>query len=101
MTRCLVYKPDHPNADELGMVDKAIYQSHPRESSFTFLPDKAGYLSPLDGRYVEGRVAHRDHMKRHDVEELGNERAKPHKFVEMPPAGPIVAEEFKRRGLLG
>lgn len=36
------------------------------------VPDKAGYLSPLDGKFVEGRHAHRDHMKRHDVLEAGD-----------------------------
>lgn len=36
------------------------------------MPDKAGYVSPLDGKFVEGRVAHRDHMKRHDVLEAGD-----------------------------
>lgn len=36
------------------------------------MPDKAGYLSPLDGTFVEGRVAHYDHMKRHDVLEAGD-----------------------------
>lgn len=36
------------------------------------MPDKAGYLSPIDGKVVEGRAAHRDHLKRHNVIEVGD-----------------------------
>jgi hypothetical protein len=43
-------------------------------SAATYIPDKGGYLSPLDGKFVEGRAAHRDHMKRHDVIEAGDMR---------------------------
>lgn len=41
-------------------------------SAATYVPDKAGYLSPMDGQFVEGRNAHRDHMKRHGVLEAGD-----------------------------
>lgn len=36
------------------------------------LRDKDAYWSPLDGTVVEGRSAHRDHMKRHNVLEAGD-----------------------------
>ena len=65
------------------------------------VPDIEPFISPIDGKVVSGRVQKRDHMKRHDVEELGDQKAKPHKFVEMPRAGPDVAEELKRRGIIG
>jgi hypothetical protein len=45
----------------------------PNDTAF-IMPDKAGYLSPLDGKYVEGRNSHRDHMKRHNVLEAGDLR---------------------------
>lgn len=38
----------------------------------TFVPDKAGYVSPIDGKYYEGRAAHREHCARHDVLEAGD-----------------------------
>ncbi len=40
--------------------------------STTIIPDKAAYLSPLDGKVVEGRAAHREHMNRHGVYEAGD-----------------------------
>jgi len=36
------------------------------------MPDKSGYLSPMDGKFVEGRSQHREHMKRHGVIEAGD-----------------------------
>lgn len=42
-------------------------------SASTFvMPDKAGYVSPIDGKMVEGRVAHAEHMRKHDVIEVGD-----------------------------
>lgn len=39
----------------------------------TFLmPDKAAYRSPMDNTVVEGRAAHREHMKVHGVLEAGD-----------------------------
>lgn len=36
------------------------------------MPDKGGYVSPMDGKYVEGRSAHREHMRVHNVLEAGD-----------------------------
>lgn len=38
----------------------------------TIMPDKAGYYSPIDGKFHEGRAAHRDHNARHGVYEAGD-----------------------------
>lgn len=37
------------------------------------MPDKPGYVSPMSRTVVEGRAAHREHMKRHDVIEVGDQ----------------------------
>lgn len=44
-----------------------------------FIPPRAmsdidGYVSPIDGKWVGSRSEHRDHMRRHGVMELGNEK---------------------------
>lgn len=36
--------------------------------------DIGEYKSPIDGEMITSRSAHRDHLKRHDVIEVGNER---------------------------
>lgn len=38
--------------------------------------DIEGYVSPIDGKWVGSRSQHREHMKRHGVIELGNEKPK-------------------------
>lgn len=44
------------------------------DTSAYYFADKDAYWSPLDGSVVEGRAAHREHMKRHDVVEVGDAR---------------------------
>lgn len=38
----------------------------------TVMRDKSGYLSPIDGSFVEGRASHREHLNRHNVYEAGD-----------------------------
>lgn len=40
--------------------------------TITVIPDKAAYHSPIDNTIVDGRMAHREHMRRHDVIEAGD-----------------------------
>lgn len=41
-------------------------------SSAYLMPDKAPYLSPLDGSYITSRSTHQEHMRRHNVIEAGD-----------------------------
>lgn len=43
-------------------------------SAPTFIPDIGEYVSPLDGSFIRTRSEHRDHIARHNVIEVGNER---------------------------
>jgi hypothetical protein len=36
------------------------------------LPDKAEYVSPMDGSLITSRSHHREHMRKHDVIECGD-----------------------------
>jgi len=36
--------------------------------------DISGYASPIDGAQITSRSEHRDHLRRHEVIEVGNER---------------------------
>ncbi len=38
----------------------------------TIIPDKAGYVSPVDGKFIEGRAQHREHLNRHNMYEAGD-----------------------------
>ena len=39
-----------------------------------YVRDIGEYKSPIDGKMITSRSAHRDHLKTHDVIEVGNER---------------------------
>lgn len=60
------------------------------------MPDKAGYVSPLDGKYVEGRVAHRDHMKRHGVLEAGDMKIGEFSGRENSPISGSIKHDIRR-----
>lgn len=55
------------------------------------IPDIEPYRSPIDGKVVSGRRQHRDHMRAHEVIEVGNEKPKP--FTPKP--RPPIAEDIR------
>jgi hypothetical protein len=63
-----------------GQVDRieGIYTHRataPRSPGHLRLPgDQYDYLSPIDGSHISSKRKHRDHLKRHGVIELGNEK---------------------------
>lgn len=95
-----IFSGEYKWVDDEGGVE--VYgEKQETRRAFQIIPDLEPYRSPIDDAVVSGRVQHRDHMRRHDVEELGNEKAKPHKRVEMPSAAQDLKTEMQRRGLIG
>lgn len=47
------------------------------------MSDISGYISQVDGSYIDSRSKHRDHLKRHGMIELGNDVPKQQKSVEI------------------
>ena len=45
-----------------------------RNRSYQIMPDMQPFVSPIDGKVVGGRAQRREHMRVHDVIEVGNER---------------------------
>lgn len=67
--------------DYYSPVDKRdetpVHCGKPMERRFSpphVIEDMKPYISPLDGKPVKSRKAHRDHMVRHGVIEVGNEK---------------------------
>jgi hypothetical protein len=66
------------------LIPKEQYQSPP-EAGFFVMGDIQPYRSMCDGSMVEGRRQHREHLRRHNVVEVGNDFDKrPQKAVETP-----------------
>jgi hypothetical protein len=66
-----------------ALVDKATGEPMPLPATpFVaaplFMKDSPGCVSPIDGTWLEGRAARREHMKVHDVVEVGDR--KPREF---------------------
>lgn len=58
-------------------------------ASAFLMPDKGAYVSPMDRTVVEGRTAHRDHMKRHGVLEAGDMKIGEFSGSERAPLPPV------------
>ena len=54
--------------------------------------DLEPYRSPIDGTVIRSRTDHRDHMRRHDVVELGTERVRKKSPPKMPKAGQYIKD---------
>ena len=44
-----------------------------RRAASMVMSDIGGYISQVDGSWIESRSKHRDHLKRHGMVELGND----------------------------
>lgn len=63
--------------------------------AFHVIRDLEPYKSPITDEVIGGRRQHREHMAAHGVIEMGNEKPKPRKRVEMAPAGPDVKQALE------
>ena len=45
--------------------------------------DISGYISQVDGSWIESRSKHRDHLKRHRMVELGTDHITQHKSIDV------------------
>lgn len=66
----------------------------PVQSTY-YIPDKAAYLSPMSRDVVEGRSAHREHMRVHGVMEAGDIKFGSMSAIEKAPL-PSVSSDIRR-----
>jgi hypothetical protein len=65
--------------------------SRRREAGFSVMPDIGEYKSVVDGTFVTSRSQHREHIRRHDLVEVGNER-----ITRREEALPRIGHDIKR-----
>lgn len=63
--------------------------------SAAIMRDIGEYTSVVDGTRISSRSTHRDHLRRHDLVELGNDRIKPI-VREMPRAGYAIKQAIEQ-----
>lgn len=74
--------------------------SAPKRSSIAapmVIRDIGAYRSPLDGTVITTRSQHREHMQRHDVIEVGNEKIGSMQAPAAPKIDRELGEAIKRR----
>lgn len=59
-------------------------QKNQQKQYHMVMPDIGGYVSQVDGTYIESRSKHREHLKRHRMVELGNDVPLQHRKIEAP-----------------
>lgn len=100
---CPHCRVDHEEYDEKLMDDREKYLAYwhlpfegpeadaaweekknmmPREAP-RVMSDIGGYVSQIDGSWIESRSKHRNHLKQHGMVELGNDLPKQQKTVEI------------------
>jgi hypothetical protein len=63
-----VYRPDHPNANERGMVPKD--EAPPVSGVFHYWSDIPAYMSPLGTGEITSRTQRKEELKRHGLREV-------------------------------
>lgn len=68
-------------------------QQNIRMTAPRVMSDIGGYISQVDGSWIDSRSKHRDHLKRHNMVELGND-------VPMKNNNPITADSKARKEMI-
>ena len=68
-----------PEADEAW---RQKLEMKPKEAPMV-MSDIGGYISQIDGSWIESRSKHRNHLKQHGMIELGNDYMKSNKPIEL------------------
>jgi hypothetical protein len=72
-----IYRPNHPEADELGFIDKAILHEEPRQGAYVISDDLGAMLEHhgySDGRKTDSKSVFRQWTKAAGLVEKGNDR---------------------------
>lgn len=69
-------------------IPKIYAQSTQPEHGLTVIQDIAPYRSMVTGEQITGRRQHREHLRAHGLQEVGNEKPK-------PPAAPDFSRETR------
>ena len=80
-------------------IDGKLYEkgTEPLSGGVMVMPDIKPYKSMIDGTMITSRSQHREHLKKHGCQELGNE---PLKYLDKPYTGIPDADPKGRKELI-
>ena len=91
--------------DQIDWSDLRPVPNRPRvikdRAAFHIIKDIEPYRSMITSEIIGGRRQHREHLLRHEVIEVGNERLKPRKPDPMPDARLDIAQVMREKGYIG
>ena len=76
------------------------YVAEPRTSGPMVMPDIKPYQSVVTGEEVGGRRQHREHLRAHDLVEVGNDPIRPKKMPDVPGRREAIIRASRKAGLL-
>lgn len=82
------------------LIPKDEYRGPSQQKGAYVVPDIQGYQSMATGEWISSRTSHRDHLKRHSLIEIGNEK-QVNKPRELDRVGIRKAAEEAVRRVLG
>lgn len=74
------YELGTPEAEEAWKIKETMT----KKQAPMVMSDIGGYVSQVDGTYIESRSKHREHLKRHRMVEIGNDVPMQHRKIEAP-----------------
>ena len=81
---------------ELIPKDEYYGQNFARGSAPMIMPDIKPYRSTITGEIVGGRAQHKNHLRQHNLVEIGNEQVKPRPIPDVPGLREDLIRSIKR-----
>lgn len=80
---------------ELIPKDEYYGDSHSAKAPI-FVPDIKPYKSTITGEIIGGRAQHKNHLKQHNLVEIGNEKVRPRPIPDVPGLREDLIRSIKR-----
>jgi hypothetical protein len=84
----------------LKLVPAEEYQPE-TQAGYYIVGDIEPYRSTVTGELIGSRSKHREHLRRHDLVEVGNEKPKPRPLPTLPGAREAIIETCKKMKVRG
>lgn len=96
MRETFVYDPERDR-----VVPRSEAAPRSRGGGLQIIRDIDPYRSIVTGEVISGRRQHREHLRKHDLVEVGNENPRPQQQKPMPSAAKDLRQTMRERGLVG
>lgn len=93
----LIYRPDHPQANENGMIDRSLDYAERGRGPQIISDTMEALIHPITGKRMDSKSAFRAVTRAHGCEEVGNEVQRDTRSFDYT-SGADVAEAIRQLG---